>query len=102
MKQYRDWQKDLFNKWSQVGFRGICKARTGAGKTLAGASVIDQYRQMYPIMKIIVITPSAKINQQWNDMFKEQAIDPVPVYSYQQAINKMYRGLTHHTGRNQE
>lgn len=92
MKTYRDWQKDLFNKWASVGFRGICQARTGAGKSLAGASVIDQYRQMYPLMKIIVVTPSAKINQQWNDMFKEQAIDPVPVYSYQQAINKMYRG----------
>ena len=92
MKSYRDWQKDLFNKWSKTGYWGICKARTGAGKTLAGASVIEQYRQMYPVMKVIVITPSAKINQQWNEMFKEQGIDPVPVYSYQQAINKMYRG----------
>lgn len=92
MKTYRDWQKDLFNKWSKTGYWGICKARTGAGKTLAGASVIDQYRQMYPMMEIIVITPSAKINKQWNDMFIEQNIDPVPIYSYQQAINKMYRG----------
>ena len=92
MKSYRDWQKDLFNKWSAVGFRGICKARTGSGKTLSGISAIDQYRQMYPSMKIIVVTPSSKVNQQWADAFKEQNVDAVPIYSYQQAINKMYRG----------
>ena len=92
MKSYRDWQKDLFNKWSKVGFWGCLKARTGSGKTISGASVIDQYRQMYPYMKVIVVTPSAKVNQQWLDTFKEQGVEPVPVYSYQQAINKMYRG----------
>lgn len=92
MKNYRDWQKDLFNKWANHGFWGCCKARTGAGKTLSGVSVIDQYRQMYPDMKVIVVTPSAKINEQWIATFKEQNVEPVPVYSYQQAINKMYRG----------
>ena len=92
MKSYRDWQKDLFNKWANHGFWGCCKARTGAGKTLSGVSVIDQYRQMYPDMKVIVVTPSAKINEQWLATFKEQGVEPVPVYSYQQAINKMYRG----------
>lgn len=92
MKSYRDWQKDLFNKWARTGYRGICKARTGAGKTLAGISVIDQYRQMYPAMRILVVTPSAKINSQWEQDFKEQGVDPVPVMSYTQAINKMYRG----------
>lgn len=92
MKAYRDWQKDLFNKWAQVGFWGCLKARTGSGKTLSGVSAIDQYRQMYPDIKLIVVTPSAKINQQWMDTFKEQGVEPVPIYSYQQAINKMYRG----------
>ena len=92
MKTYREWQKDLFNKWSAVGFRGICKARTGSGKTLSGISAIDQYRQMYPMMSVIVVTPSAKVNQQWADAFKEQNVEAVPIYSYQQAINKMYRG----------
>ena len=92
MKSYRDWQKDLFNKWSQVGYRGCVKARTGAGKTLAGISVIDQYHQMFPDLKILVITPSSKINEQWAKDFKEQCVEPVPIYSYTQAINKMYRG----------
>lgn len=92
MKTYRDWQKDLFNKWADHSFFGCVKARTGAGKTLAGISVIDQYRQMYPFMKIMVITPSAKINEQWKKDFDEQCVEPVPVYSYTQAINKMYRG----------
>ena len=92
MKSYRDWQKDLFNKWSHTGFWGCCKARTGAGKTLAGISVIDQYRQMYPDMSVIVVTPSAKVNSQWEKDFREQGVEPVPIYSYTQAINKFYRG----------
>lgn len=92
MKSYREWQRDLFNKWSAKGYYGCVKARTGAGKTLAGVSVIDQYVQQYPDMKLLVIVPSSKIASQWKDTLKEQGVDEVPILSYTQAINKMYRG----------
>lgn len=92
MKSYREWQKNLFTRWSAMGYRGCVKARTGAGKTLAGVSAIDQYHQMFPAMKILVVVPSSKIASQWEDTLKEQGVDPVPVLSYMQAINRMYRG----------
>ena len=72
MKEYRDWQKNLFTQWYKTGFYGCVKARTGAGKTLAGISVIDQYRQMNPTMSIMVIVPSKKIAEGWESSFDEQ------------------------------
>lgn len=85
------WQKDLFDNWSKVGYRGICKARTGSGKTLAGIACIDRYTQMYPAMKVLVVVPSAKIAEQWKKDLKSNNLD-VPILSYTQAVNKMYRG----------
>lgn len=95
MKEYRDWQKNLFTEWYKTGFYGCVKARTGAGKTLAGISVIDQYRQMNPTMSIMVVVPSKKIAEGWEASFDEQMVERVPIMSYTQAINKMHReGLT--------
>lgn len=89
--QLYQWQRDLFDNWAKVGYRGICKARTGSGKTLAGIACIDRYTQMYPDMKLLVIVPSSKIAEQWKNDLKANNLD-VPILSYTQAVNKMYRG----------
>lgn len=47
---------------------------------------------MFPDMKLIVITPSSKINQQWKSELAEQGLLDVQILTYQQAVNKMYRG----------
>lgn len=94
MKQLYQWQKDLFDNWAKTGYRGICKARTGAGKTQAGIACIDRYTQMFPELKVLVVVPSSKIAQQWKDELKVYNLD-TPVLSYTQAVNQMYRKGLH-------
>ena len=90
MTQLYQWQKDLFDNWANHGYRGICKARTGSGKTLAGIACIDRYTQMFPELKLLVIVPSSKVADQWRADLKSYNLN-VPVLSYTQAVNQMYR-----------
>lgn len=90
MKELYQWQKDLFDNWAKVGYRGIAKCVTGSGKTLGGIACIDRYTQMYPDMKVLIVVPSSKIASQWKEDLKSANLD-VPVLSYTQTVNQMYR-----------
>lgn len=92
MKALREWQKDAYDRWAKTGFYGLIKARTGAGKTAGAVSCISKFRQEHPFIPILVIVPSAKLKGQWEKELKEQMVTDVPIMTYLQAINRMYRG----------
>lgn len=86
------WQSDLFDLWAKNGYWGMVKAVTGTGKTMAGCIAMSSYHQMYPFAKILVIVPSQKVGKQWREEMSNYSLDDIDIMSYQQAINRMYRG----------
>lgn len=92
MTELYQWQREAYDRWRETGYYGCLLARTSSGKTLGGCTCISKFRQEYPFTSILVVVPSQKIASQWQQTMREQLITDVPVMTYLQAINKMYRG----------
>ena len=92
------YQEKAYQTWKDNGFYGIIEAPTGAGKTKIGVDCIRQFLVEHPNKKILVLTTSKKVVQQWIEELDRWSItvsdewDSPKVMTYQMAVNKMYRG----------
>lgn len=92
MKALREWQRESYDRWRSTGYFGCILARTGSGKTVSGVSCISRFKQDFPFANVLIIVPSQKLIKQWADELKEQLVTGIPIMTYLQAINRMYRG----------
>lgn len=90
MVELYEWQKELFMKWANSNYFGICKAVTSAGKTRGAVYSLKQYMFNFPERKCLIVAPSSKVVSQWQSECKSQNVD-VEITTYQKAINGMYR-----------
>lgn len=85
------WQTELYPKWKEAGFRGICKSVTASGKTRAGCIALRAYLDEHPEAVPLVLSPSAKVNESWRAELDSHGLSEVPVMTYQTAVNRMLR-----------
>jgi len=82
------WQKDLFFKWSDCGFRGTLQAVTGAGKTVAACECIRRYRTLYPKSIVWVITDYTDLKAQWEREPMLDGVSDVHIFLYLASISE--------------
>ena len=76
------WQDGLWTQFKGNGFKGLLKAPTGAGKTIAACKVLSLYREHYPDSVIWVAVPSRLLIEQWNGVLEDMGLDNVIVQHY--------------------
>lgn len=76
------WQDELWDTFRNNGYRGLLKAPTGAGKTVAACKVLDLYREHYPDSVIWVAVPSRILIGQWEGVLRDMDLDNVIVQHY--------------------
>lgn len=93
-----DWQAELYSQWKDNDYRGILEAKTGAGKTRAGAIVVDKYLEEYPNAHILILSTNKKINDGWmkelklyDSMTEHIKEGRLTVCTYSKAVNDFRR-----------
>jgi len=86
-----DYQTRSYQIWKDNGYRGLIQGFTGCGKTLLGCYCIWKFKEDVPNAKVIVITTNQTSVLHWLRDLASFGIDDVEVYTYGQAINKMFR-----------
>lgn len=86
-----EWQSALYDKWKAQNFIGLCRAPTGAGKTLAGVVALKRFIEEHPDCHPLILSPSAKVNKSWHDELERHGLRDVPIMTYQTAVNAMAR-----------
>lgn len=90
------WQDRLWASFRRNGYKGLLKAPTGAGKTIAACKVINMYREENPLSKVWVVVPSRLLIDQWHDVLAKNELDDVVVYHYATAslrLEDYYMGV---------
>ena len=63
----REWQTRALQNWENAGRTGIVAVVTGAGKTLFALTCIDRYRRTVPAATVLIVVPTAALQEQWLD-----------------------------------
>ena len=88
-----EWQPHLYPAWRQQNFRGILKATTGAGKTIASCLALQSYLIDHPDARILVLAPRKEIIAQWHKELDNHSIN-ADCMSYMSYISKSAQGKT--------
>ena len=60
------WQRECREAWFQAGGRGVVKVVTGAGKTIAALSIIEELQNTKsPDLRVAIVVPTIVLMDQW-------------------------------------
>ena len=82
-----EWQPHLYPAWRHNNFRGILKATTGAGKTIATCIALQSYLIDHPDARIIILALRKEIITQWQKELINHSIE-ADVLSYMSFVSK--------------
>lgn len=91
MSDKYQWQSEIYGLWQKQRYVGLVQASTGAGKTIAMCKTLQQFQEDHPFDRILVITPSQKLNKMWEDELNRYQIKNYEVSTYLTAVNRMQR-----------
>lgn len=91
MTEMYDWQDRLYELWKAQNYVGLCKAPTGAGKTIAGVITLKRYIAEHPEHEPLILTPSANVGRSWSAELERHGMTDIPIMTYQTAVNAMER-----------
>lgn len=61
----RAWQLVALDAWRAADCHGVASVVTGGGKTIFAAFCIEQFRQRYPVGRIVIVVPTTALLDQW-------------------------------------
>lgn len=83
------WQKGVFGKWRDNGFKGCVKATVGSGKTRAGMGVVKTYLHYFPYDRVWIIANSKEVLNQWKAESVTMGVDGLEFFTYMGAVSKL-------------
>ena len=76
----RDYQLEAVAKWLEADSHGVFAMATGTGKTLTALLGIEELRQRYDRLLVVVVAPYIHLVDQWADQIREFGWLPVVCY----------------------
>ena len=102
LPELRVWQSQAFESWKESDFRGIVEVATAGGKTRFALECLQQYLQITENPKIVVITPTTALSDQWVIALTDDAnIDPeeINIWPESQNFRATYQVMVINTAR---
>ena len=102
LPELRLWQSQAFDSWKESDCKGIVEVATAGGKTRFALECLHHYLQITKNPKIVVITPTTALSDQWVIALTDDAnIDPeeINIWPESQNFRATYQVMVINTAR---
>ena len=86
---FRQYQKDAINKWTENNYRGIFDMATGTGKTYTGLGAVTRLYEDRKRLAIIIVCPYQHLVEQWVEDI--EFFNMIPTIGYSASKQKNWK-----------